>query len=152
MPWGLLIGGEELHNNHHAYPTSARFSCKWYELDLGWPYIRILEVLGQARIKHLVPVPQFGPAKPLADAQTLQALLIHRYDVLARYASTVERETDNAARPQVEAMREELAALWSRSMDSSQQLVARLRAWCLRAEASGVAPLAQFSRLLRSYA
>jgi stearoyl-CoA desaturase (Delta-9 desaturase) len=48
VPWGILIGGEELHNNHHAYATSAKLSAKWYEFDIGWMYIRILEILGLA--------------------------------------------------------------------------------------------------------
>ncbi len=52
IPWGILIGGEELHNNHHAYPTSAKLSAKWYEFDIGWMYIRILEMLGLARVKY----------------------------------------------------------------------------------------------------
>jgi stearoyl-CoA desaturase (delta-9 desaturase) len=151
-PWGLLIGGEELHNNHHAYPTSARFSRKWFELDLGWFYIRVLEALGQARVKHLPPEPHFVPAKPLADLQTLQAVLVHRYDVMARYAQTVEAGVDAAVRPTVLAMREDLAALWNRSMATSEQLVEQLGAWCRRAEQSGIAPLAEFSRRLRSYA
>ena len=59
VPVGLLIGGEELHNNHHAYPTSARLSNKWYEFDIGWLYIRILETFGLARVKHVTPVLQF---------------------------------------------------------------------------------------------
>src|SRR5690349_17329944 len=59
-PIGMLIGGEELHNNHHAYPASARFSIKWYEFDLGWVYIRTLETLGLARVKKEAPVPRLA--------------------------------------------------------------------------------------------
>ncbi len=55
VPWGILIGGEELHNNHHAYATSARLSNKWYEFDIGWFYIRLFEMLGQARVKKVAP-------------------------------------------------------------------------------------------------
>ncbi|WP_394781590.1 fatty acid desaturase [Undibacterium sp.] len=90
-PWGILIGGEELHNNHHAYPTSAKLSSKWYEFDIGWMYIRILETLGLARVKHVAPTPQFASAKPVLDPEVLQAVIRHRYDVLAKYAKSLKR-------------------------------------------------------------
>jgi len=89
-PWGILIGGEELHNNHHAYPTSAKLSYKWYELDVGWLYIRILEGLGLARVKHVAPVPRFTAPRPAIDPQTLQAVVTNRYDVLAKYARSLK--------------------------------------------------------------
>ena len=152
VPWGIWIGGEELHNNHHAYPTSAKFSCRWFEFDLGWMYLRLMSALGLARIKHLAPVPQFVAAKPLADLQTLQSVITHRYHVLAHYAMSVERVSGHAARHTVRAMRDDLAALWGRSMETSEELVSRLRLWCRRAEESGIAPLAAFSQRLRSYA
>ena len=57
MPWGILIGGEELHNNHHAFPSSAKFSSRWWELDLGWLHIRALCALGLARVKKIAPKP-----------------------------------------------------------------------------------------------
>ena len=85
VPWGILIGGEELHNNHHAYATSAKLSNKWYEFDIGWLYIRILESLGLAKVKKQAPRVRFGAAKPMVDADTLHAVITHRYDVLARF-------------------------------------------------------------------
>jgi len=91
VPWGILIGGEELHNNHHAYPTSAKLSSKWYELDLGWLYIRSLEALGLARVKHVAPKPHFAAPKPAVDPDTLEAVIRCRYDVLARYARSLKR-------------------------------------------------------------
>jgi len=91
FPVGILIGGEELHNNHHAYPTSAKLSNKWYELDLGWLYIRILEALGLAKVKHVVPTPHFAAPKPAVDPDTLQAIIRCRYDVLATYARSLKR-------------------------------------------------------------
>jgi stearoyl-CoA desaturase (delta-9 desaturase) len=90
VPWGIVIGGEELHNNHHAYPVSAKLSIKWYELDIGWLYIRALEALGLARVKHVPPVPQVSEPKPAVDLQTLQAVIANRYDVLARYAKSLK--------------------------------------------------------------
>ncbi len=91
VPWGILIGGEELHNNHHAYPTSARLSNKWYEFDVGWSYIRLLEALGLATVKHIAPTPHFTAPKPAVDPDTLMAVIACRYDVLANYAQSLKR-------------------------------------------------------------
>ena len=88
-PWGILIGGEELHNNHHAFPTSAKLSNKWYEFDIGWMYIRIFELLGLAKVKRIAPAPRFVDADAEPDLTTLQAVIENRYDVLARYASAL---------------------------------------------------------------
>jgi stearoyl-CoA desaturase (delta-9 desaturase) len=90
VPWGILIGGEELHNNHHAYATSAKLSNKWYEFDIGWMYICLLEALGLAQVKKLAPTPRFTAAKAV-DSATLQAVITHRYDVLATYAKSLKR-------------------------------------------------------------
>ena len=91
LPWGILIGGEELHNNHHAYATSAKLSNKWYEFDVGWLYIRILEILGLARVKKIAPTPKLGIIRSTVDATTLQAIITHRYDVLAKYMKSLQR-------------------------------------------------------------
>ncbi len=90
VPWGILIGGEELHNNHHAFASSAKLSNKWYEFDIGWLYIRILSALGLAKVKKVAPTPRFAAPKPTADAQTLQAVIANRYDVLSRYAKSLK--------------------------------------------------------------
>ena len=89
-PIAAWIGGEELHNNHHAYPTSAKFSIRWYEFDLGWMYIRIMEMLGLATVKKTAPKVKLDPSKFEVDAATLQAVIAHRYDVLANYAKTMK--------------------------------------------------------------
>ena len=89
VPWGILIGGEELHNNHHAYATSARLSNRWYEFDIGWLYIRTLEVLGLAEVKKVAPRLKFDTPKPQCDLATLQAVVTHRYEVLAKYAKSL---------------------------------------------------------------
>lgn len=91
VPLAILIGGEELHNNHHAFPSSAKLSCRWYEFDIGWLYIRILEALGLARVKKIAPTPRFTEAKPIVDVATLQAVLRHHYDVRVRYARSLRR-------------------------------------------------------------
>ncbi len=100
VPWGILIGGEELHNNHHAFGTSARLSNKWYEFDIGWMYIRIMEMMGLATVKKIAPTPKFVAAKAAADMETLEAVIANRYDVMARYAKHFKA-----------AWREELAKL-----------------------------------------
>jgi len=90
-PWGLIIGGEELHNNHHTYPTSAKFSVKKYEFDIGWVYISLLQRLGWARVKKVPPKLRLGAIKPVADENTLEALIAHRYEVMAGYAREMRR-------------------------------------------------------------
>jgi stearoyl-CoA desaturase (Delta-9 desaturase) len=90
FPLGILIGGEELHNNHHAFGSSAKLSNRWYEFDVGWMYIRILDMLGLAQVKKVAPRPRFTQAKPVADLDTLQAVITYRYDVLAKYAKSLK--------------------------------------------------------------
>ena len=201
VPWGILIGGEELHNNHHAYGTSAKLSSQWYEFDIGWLYIRILEKAGLATVRKVAPQLKFDRSKAEADLATLQAVITHRYAVVTSYARSLKDAcaaelaslrqrhwsdmrgnvpslrcikrwllTDHTTLSefdrtrlaealkhskvlqQVYAMQQELTALWERSTESSEQLLARLQDWCHRAEASGIAPLAQFSLKLRRYA
>jgi len=91
VPWGILIGGEELHNNHHSFATSAKLSNRWYEFDIGWMYICILSALGMARVKKLAPVPKIVSPRPVVDSATLQAVIDNRYDVLARYAGSLKK-------------------------------------------------------------
>ena len=90
-PWGIIIAGEELHNNHHTYPTSAKLSVKPYEFDIGWLYIRVLETLGLAHVKKTPPKLQFGDIRPVADEKTLEALIVNRYEVMAGYARELQR-------------------------------------------------------------
>ena len=89
FPLGILIGGEDLHNNHHAFATSAKLSNKWYEFDIGWLYIRLMEMLGLARVKKVAPRPRLGAIRPAIDLDMLQAVVTHRYDVLAKYLKTL---------------------------------------------------------------
>ena len=88
-PWGIWIGGEELHNNHHTYPTSAKLSNKWYEFDIGWAYIRALETVGLAKVLRVAPKARVAEPKGAVDAETLQALIANRYDILAKYARSL---------------------------------------------------------------
>jgi stearoyl-CoA desaturase (Delta-9 desaturase) len=107
-PWGIIIAGEELHNNHHTYPTSAKLSIKPYEFDIGWMYIRILQSMGLASVKKVPPRLQLGSMQPVADEKTLEALIAHRYEVMAGFARELRRSA-----------RLELAALKARQADVS---------------------------------
>jgi stearoyl-CoA desaturase (delta-9 desaturase) len=89
-PWGIFIGGEELHNNHHTYPTSAKLSVKPYEFDIGWLYIRVLETLGLASVKKTPPKLHYAQAKPVADEKTLEALIANRYELMAGFAAQLK--------------------------------------------------------------
>jgi stearoyl-CoA desaturase (delta-9 desaturase) len=89
-PWGILIGGEELHNNHHAYPSSARLSNKWWEFDIGWMYIRILEILGLAHVKKIAPR-LLVSTNADCDQDALQAIVLSRYEVLTKYARSLKQ-------------------------------------------------------------
>jgi stearoyl-CoA desaturase (delta-9 desaturase) len=100
-PWGIMIGGEELHNNHHTYPTSAKFSVKPYEFDIGWVYIRAMEKVGLATVKKVPPRLQLGDIQPVADEKTLEALIAHRYEVMAGFA----RELRRAGKAEIEALK-----------------------------------------------
>jgi stearoyl-CoA desaturase (Delta-9 desaturase) len=100
-PWGIMIGGEELHNNHHTYPTSAKFSVKPYEFDIGWGYIRAMEILGLAKVKKIPPKLQLGTIQPVADEKTLEALIANRYEVMAGYA----REMRAACAKEIDAIK-----------------------------------------------
>ena len=201
VPWGIVIGGEELHNNHHAYGTSAKLSSRWYEFDLGWAYIRGLEALGLATVRKVAPRIRFDREKLHADLETLQSVITHRYAVLTRYARSLKQafagevaalrerarrgelsldgsslrrlrrwfHTDGGDLPAsdrarlasalesskalqtIYAMRQELTALWERSNESREQLLARLQDWCHRAESSDIVPLRNFSRELKSF-
>jgi stearoyl-CoA desaturase (Delta-9 desaturase) len=197
FPIGIIIGGEELHNNHHTFGTSAKLSSKWYEFDIGWMYIRILETLGLAKVKKVAPEPKFDREKMVADFETLQSVIANRYDVMAKYAKSVkrawrdevehlagkakleskflktskkllQREPAKLEAPQkqqltelfahskalqtMHEMRVELGAIWERSSSSREQLLQQLQDWCVRAEASGIKALQEFSLRLRSYA
>ncbi|MDH5633580.1 MAG: fatty acid desaturase [Gammaproteobacteria bacterium] len=91
LPLGLLIGGEELHNNHHAFPASAKLSVKWWEFDIGWMYICLLKLAGLASIKRTVPKPRFDFAKTVIDSETAKAIITNRFQIMARFAKEVLR-------------------------------------------------------------
>jgi len=88
-PIAILVGGEELHNNHHAFPTSAKFSVRWYEFDIGWLYISIMKPLGLCKVRRVVPTPVLSPSPRQVDIQTLTAVMQNRMHVLRDYTRKV---------------------------------------------------------------
>jgi len=94
VPWGILIGGEELHNNHHTFATSAKLSNKWYEFDIGWMYIQIMSAVGLATVKKTPPKPVLSDLRP-ADQNTLEAIIANRYEIMARYSKTLRSYFSN---------------------------------------------------------
>jgi stearoyl-CoA desaturase (delta-9 desaturase) len=121
-PWGIIIGGEELHNNHHAYGTSAKFSTKWYEFDLGWCYISILRFFGLAKVKKLAPKLKLDAPKAMADASTLQGVITHRYEILARYTDLVKKAASDELNKLKPARKEG-------SADCNWTLLSRCKDW-----------------------
>ena len=88
-PIGFWIGGEELHNNHHAFPSSAKFSMKWWEFDIGWMYIKILSALGLVKVKKVAPKPHIDKSRDTIDLETIKAVFANRLHVMANYAKQV---------------------------------------------------------------
>ncbi|KKW67031.1 aminotransferase [Lampropedia cohaerens] len=143
-PWGVVIGGEELHNNHHTYPTSAKFSVKPYEFDLGWLYIRLLQAVGLAKVKKVPPRLVTGAPKPEADVDTLESLIANRYAMMAAYARSVKRTS-----------RAELARIRALGAQVDARLYRAARRWLHRdveqvppAEQAQLAQLRQLSPVL----
>ncbi|MDR5833097.1 acyl-CoA desaturase [Caballeronia sp. LZ034LL] len=118
FPIGILIGGEELHNNHHTFATSAKLSSKWYEFDIGWMYIRIMSALRLAKVKKVAPTPKLAASKAVVDQDTLQAVLSNRYEVMARYGKALKR-----------AYAQELAKLKEAGAREKYQLMRGARKW-----------------------
>ncbi len=196
IPWGILIGGEELHNNHHAHATSACLSSKWYEFDIGWMYIRILCFMKLASVRKLAPKVTLQPTENACNVNTLRSVILHRYDVLARFTQSIkitfneernklvnndsckicdwnqfknwlhgdlnqleenERVTfqnllnNSSILKTLYVMRLDLSKLWKQSTLTKEQLIEELEEWCKKADRSGIIPLTNFSKVLRSY-
>ncbi|MDE2401404.1 MAG: fatty acid desaturase [Burkholderiales bacterium] len=120
-PWGIIIGGEELHNNHHTYPTSAKLSVKPYEFDIAWGYIRGLEMMGLAKVRKTPPRLTLGNIKPVADAKTLEAIVANRYELMAGYAREVRL-----------ACSTEVTRLKASGQESAASQLQRVRRWMHR--------------------
>jgi len=196
-PIGLFVGGEELHNNHHAFPTSARFSLRAGELDMGWLHIKLLSLLGLAKVRRVAERPALKASEsPTIELDSLRAIFVNRMYVLRHYLQEVtlpalEREAasdDSSGRsnsvlrsaarllrwqphlldaesrdslgelierhPGLKAVleyRNELKSFWEGAPISNEKLLADFRAWCARAEASGIQGMQDFVAYLRSF-
>jgi len=125
VPWGILIGGEELHNNHHAYPSSAQLSNKWWEFDIGWMYIRTMEILGLAHVKKVAPKVMLAANKTQCDQDTLHAVIQSRYDVLTKYARSVKQTcADEIAHLKTRAVRVDRSMVKRWLQNDEQKLTA----------------------------
>ncbi|NKB36331.1 MAG: acyl-CoA desaturase [Gammaproteobacteria bacterium] len=119
-PIAFFIGGEELHNNHHAFASSAKFSSRWYEFDIGWTYIRLMEVFKLARVKKLAPELTFDEKKDGVDLDTVKAVITNRLHIMSDYARTVVKQV----------YKEEEA----RASENSKNLYRQGRRWLIRNE------------------
>jgi stearoyl-CoA desaturase (delta-9 desaturase) len=194
-PWAFVAGGEELHNNHHAFPSSARFALRRFEFDFGWVVLRALQAVGLARVRRVAPRLDVRPNMHLPDGDTLKAVLVHRYQVMRDYfrgvvLPTLSEEAQQAGaglrdlprrmrralrdhgrwldsgsrerlqqwigeRPRLATVyeyRQRLRAIYDRTGQGSDAMLAALRQWCAEAEASGIQALEQFSARLKGYA
>lgn len=120
VPWGILIGGEELHNNHHTFASSAKLSSQWWEIDIGWLYIRLLQLIGLVKVKKVATHPRLHQEKNWIDRDTVKAVLHYRFQVMAHYAKEVL----------VKVYKEELR----HTQGTSRQLLKRVRALLIREE------------------
>ncbi|MFL2547529.1 MAG: acyl-CoA desaturase [Candidatus Rariloculaceae bacterium] len=193
-PVAVFVAGEELHNNHHAFPSSAKFSQRPWEIDLGWLHLKALSAIGLAKIRRVAPRPEFIAVPNVLDVDALRAIIVNRMHVLRHYTNSVtfpvlsgefEQLGDNAGRllrrakrllrwqpslmdeasqlrlaelieryPGLKTVldfRTELTSLWGGAHTSNERLLADLRDWCTRAEASGIQVLQEFAAYLKSF-
>lgn len=163
FPIGILIGGEELHNNHHAFASSARLSSRWYEFDIGWFYIRILEILGMAKVRKVAPRILINPNKLTVDFDTVTAVLGNRLQVLSNFAQQVIKPVtkselrhqavlaESQALQTVYLYQQRLHQLWERTTQSQEARLEAVQEWISNAEKTGIAALEQFAHRLRGY-
>lgn len=151
-PWGILIGGEELHNNHHTYPSSAKFSVKPYEFDIGWVYIRGLELLGLAEVKKVAPTLELDPDKVVCDDETVTAVIALRHQIVAKINRLMTDWYADYERQRVmQDLRDRLCVIWQNAKLSRDQMVTALNMWCRDAQASGIPGLRELATTLPGY-
>ena len=192
MPWGIFVGGEELHNNHHAFPSSAKFSSRPWEFDIGWMYLKIFKFFGLAKIRRVAPKLAHQETQLAPNLETLRAVIVNRMHVLRHYSRQVTLPvlkyefadiSDSAVMRRAKKLlaiqppmldehskqrlaelvdrhptlhtvlqyRDELRKLWEGANVSNERLLAELKEWCVRAEASGIQALEEFAEALRGY-
>ena len=171
FPWGILIGGEELHNNHHSNATSPKLSSKWYEFDIGWFYIRVLEFLSLAEARQTPRSAVIDPEKNIIDAETVEAIIASKYELFQKLHTSVQKLTvkynkeakkthlssDGEKREAlkvkigvISSLRDDFEKIWQQQRTRSvEQIVLALQNWCREVEKSGVEVLKEYSRDLR---
>ncbi|MAD01462.1 acyl-CoA desaturase [Pseudomonas abyssi] len=112
LPWGILIGGEELHNNHHTYPNSAKLSVKKWEFDMGWLWIRLFSLVGLAEVRRTAPIAHRVEGKQTLDMDTAMAILNNRFQIMAQYRKLVIKP---AVRSELARMDESVRHLFRRA-------------------------------------
>ena len=118
VPWGLVVAGEELHNNHHAFPSSAKFSVRPWEFDMGWLYITVFKFLGLAKVKRVAPKPVLRSAPSSVDLETVRAVIVNRMHVLREYSRKVTL-------PEWKTARESTDQAWQRLMRKAKRALIR---------------------------
>ncbi len=155
FPLGILIGGEELHNNHHSFATSPRLSSKWYEFDIGWLYIQILLFFGMAKIRSVPKGARLNPEKFIIDEDTIAAVLESKYEIfqklhlLSKKVNISQLHLNNQKNSIVDKLKMDFEAIWAERALSVEQAVNALQNWCCEAEKSGVDVIREFSIKLR---
>jgi stearoyl-CoA desaturase (delta-9 desaturase) len=155
FPLGILIGGEELHNNHHSYATSPRLSSKWYEFDIGWFYIKILILLGLAKTRNVPKGARLNPDKSAIDEDTVAAFLASKYELLQKLhrlsvnVAVTQIKSSNPKNSAAEKLKKDFEDICSEKIFSVEQAVNSLQIWCVEAEKSGVETIQEFARKLR---
>ena len=171
FPLGILIGGEELHNNHHSHATNPKLSSKWYEFDIGWLYIKLFEFFGLAEVRNVPKNPTYDPAKNMIDEDTVEAILAAKYELfqklhklvrklsrrynreknlLSLSSETAKRDVLSSQLRLIISLRDDFEKIWHNQRTSSvEQIVVALQNWCKKAETSGVKVLQEYSRSLR---
>jgi len=142
-PWGILIGGEELHNNHHTYPSSAKLSNKWWEFDIGWMYIRLLSILGLAHVKRLPPTIYTLDSKQDIDRDTVMAIINNRFQVMARYS-------DQVIKPLLLQVRNEADSGHKRLYRKAKRLLNRNNALITQKEQQSLSHLLEDNAMLKT--
>ncbi len=174
FPIGILIGGEELHNNHHTFPTSAQFSVKWWEFDIGWFYIRILSLLGLAKIKRAIPKVVINKHKQRIDIDTLKSIVKNRYQILAKYKQSVVFPIFNKAISYknnnnnqiihhrgdkksvyddlkiVYTLKKQFQQIWTTTTTSNNEILEHLHKWCIKADGTNIKQLKEFVTYIRA--
>lgn len=130
-PWGIIIGGEELHNNHHTYPTSAKLSVKSWEFDIGWLYIRLLQAVGLARVKHQIPKLWVDTQATPCALESLLAIQRANPHVMAKFSQLLKQW--RGLPEDAERLRCRLMVLWQ-SHEGKERLLELFRGWCREAE------------------